>query len=585
MSILDVLIDAPVGYENNFVANEIDFLNSRVYKIEVIGIVSNQKNTIVKANLLDLKNSCDLVFFNFKPYQKKIFGIKQVVFIKALFELKYGYLSAIQPKVVTDINKIKIKYQTKKQPISKESCEISLKEFGWQTDQINQILQIHFPSVEFVDEYNRNKNFSQASLNILKFAECFNYLLKLSGKKFDFDAKKVLDRDYLEFTNSLPFLLTDDQQKALADIKSDFVSTKAAKRIIVGDVGTGKTILILASAFMAYPNRSVIMAPTTVLASQIYEEACKFLPKYMKITLFTNKSKPKNGLEYFDFIIGTHALLYEKLPNVDLLMIDEQHRFGTNQRNLIDSLQSDKNGKKPHFLQFSATPIPRTQVMIESNFIDFSFLKTTPFEKNIKTKIISKKDFTELVEHIRNEIKQNHQTIIVYPLVELNENFEYASIEKGLAFWEKNFENVYATHGRDKEKGEVLEAFRNNGDILLATTLIEVGISLPRLTTIVIVGAERMGLATLHQLRGRVSRNGLDGYCYLYTNKNHSEKLEKFVKTKSGFEIAELDLKLRDGGDLLSGKKQSGSAFIFLDFSKDSQIIEDATFVLRQYKS
>lgn len=585
MSILDFLVDAPVVFENNFLSLKLDLQIPRVYKILVLNVSCNPKHTQIKVKLLDLNLFCNFIFFNFKAYQKKIFIPNTTLFVKCLIQNKNGFLSSIQPKVTTEINQIKVGYKSKKIKIEKEICKSEILKFKLKTELIDSILEIHFPSVEFVDNFNLLGNFSEKSLNTLKFFECFNYLLKLASKKFKFLSKKVFERDCDDFVTHLPFTLTIDQIKALEDISADFMSKFAAKRIIVGDVGTGKTVLILASAFMAYPNRAVIMAPTTVLASQIYEEALKFLPKYLKVALFTNKSKPKNSLEEFHFIVGTHALLYEKLPEIDLLMIDEQHRFGTNQRNLIDSLQSDGLGRKPHFLQFSATPIPRTQVMIESNFIDFSFLKQTPFVKNIKTKIISKSDFSELLEHIKNQILLGYQTIIVYPLVEINDNFEYASIEKGLLFWTKNFEKVYATHGKDSQKGEILEAFRNDGNILLATTLIEVGISLPKLTSIVIVGAERMGLATLHQLRGRVSRNGLDGFCFLYTNKNHSEKLEKFAKTKSGFEIAELDLQLRDGGDLLGGKQQSGNSFVFLDFTQDGQIIEKASLALSNFKN
>jgi ATP-dependent DNA helicase RecG len=294
----------------------------------------------------------------------------------------------------------------------------------------------------------------------------------------------------------------------------------------------------------------------------------------MKIALVTTKSK-ESDLSEFDFIIGTHALLFREIPKADLIMVDEQHRFGTNQRALIQKLTS-KGKKAPHFIQFSATPIPRTLAMINSSLVNFSFIKELPYKKEIETRIIKKEHFKELLEHIEREILQNHQTIIVYPLVEESESIDYQSIEEAKSFWLERFERVYVTFGKDKEKEEILESFRDNGNILLTTTVVEVGISLPRLTTIVIVAPERLGFATLHQLRGRVSRNGLKGYCFLFTKLNESKRIEEFIKTTNGFDIAELDLKFRQSGDLLYGHIQSGRSFEWIDLSNDIDIIQEA---------
>ncbi|HIQ50942.1 MAG TPA: ATP-dependent DNA helicase RecG, partial [Nautiliaceae bacterium] len=184
-------------------------------------------------------------------------------------------------------------------------------------------------------------------------------------------------------------------------------------------------------------------------------------------------------------------------------------------------------------------------------------------------------DFKDLLNHIQNEINNNNQIVIVYPLVEESKNFNYQSIEEGKNFWIKHFKNVYITHGKDKNKEDILMEFREKGDILITTTVIEVGISLPRLTTIVIVGAERLGLATLHQLRGRVGRYGQKGYCFLYTNDKENKRLKAFANTLDGFKIAELDLKFRKAGDLLDGKIQSGESFLYFDESNDLEILED----------
>ena len=218
--------------------------------------------------------------------------------------------------------------------------------------------------------------------------------------------------------------------------------------------------------------------------------------------------------------------------------------------------------------------------MIESNLIDFTFIRDIPFPKDITTRVITKGDFPALLSHLTQEIAQGKQAAIIYPLVEESENLDYLSLKEGEAFWRKRFEGVYVTHGKDREKETVLEEFREKGKILLATTVVEVGISLPKLSTIVIVGAERLGLATLHQLRGRVSRNGLKGYCFLYTHHKASKRLDDFASTLDGFEIAELDLKYRQGGDLVGGGRQSGESFTYFDPSRDQELLQEAQAIL-----
>jgi len=326
---------------------------------------------------------------------------------------------------------------------------------------------------------------------------------------------------------------------------------------------------------MALPYKSILMAPTSLLALQLYEEACKHLPKHVKIALVMQGKDEGDYLEA-DFIIGTHALLYkEDLPEASLVMVDEQHRFGTKQRASLEALVSSGE-RKPHYIQFSATPIPRTQAMMESELLDVSLITTTPFEREVLTQTITKPDFPDLLTHIKEEIAQKHQVLIIYPLVEESTEVPYQSLEESRGFWESKFDNVYVTHGKDKQKEEVLLAFREKGNILLATTVVEVGISLPRLTLIVIVGAERLGLATLHQLRGRVGRNGLKSWCYLYSNTTDNFRLEQFTKTTNGFDIAKLDLKFRDSGDILDGTIQSGQKFKWLDLAEDEELVSYA---------
>jgi ATP-dependent DNA helicase RecG len=434
--------------------------------------------------------------------------------------------------------------------------------------EVQTLLGLHYPkSLGDTQDYNRD---------VLKFVEAYNHMKKLQGKREVFPALNSLTNSILPFVKALPFQLTKEQQAVIYEVQEDLKQDKrASKRLIIGDVGSGKTMVILAAAVMAYPHKSILMAPTSLLAIQLYEEAQKHLPEFISVALVM---QGKNEGDYLnaDFIIGTHALLYkEDIPQASLVMVDEQHRFGTNQRAMLENMMA--NGEvKPHYLQFSATPIPRTQAMMLSEMIDVSLITSTPFEKEITTRVIGKEDFPELLESINEEIEQEHQVLIIYPLVEQSEEIPYQSLEESRGFWEKKYKNVYVTHGKDKEKEQVLQEFRDKGDILLATTVVEVGISLPRLTLIVIVGAERLGLATLHQLRGRVGRQGLKSWCYLFTKQKKNERLRSFSKTMSGFEIAKLDLEFRNSGDILDGTIQSGMQFKWLELAKDEALVASA---------
>ena len=512
------------------------------------------------------------VLFRPKPYMMHQFAVGSRDYYYGMIECKQGNCSMVMPKKVTQIGSIVPKYKCGLRTdvmwrfIQKELRLECLLEEGIPSDIAQEVLKLHF--VDSLDE--NSSEMSASSMEALKYIELYNYMLQLSSKRRYFEAIYTAQSDFKEWTKSLPFSLTAEQIATIEDIKNDFTKTTASKRMIVGDVGSGKTMVILASAYMVGSAKSILMAPTTILANQLHEEALKFLPN-LKITLVSSKSK-KESLEEYDFIIGTHALLYRELPTASLVMVDEQHRFGTQQRNKLEKLVNEGT-KKPHYLQFSATPIPRTLAMIESAHIDVSLITTTPFIKDIESHVIHKSDFKDLLAHIKGEIAKNNQVLLVYPLVEQSEVLEYQSIEEARAYWEKNFENVFVTHGKDKEKEQVLLDFREKGDLLISTTVVEVGISLPRLTTVVIVGAERLGLSTLHQLRGRVSRTGLKGYCYLYTNQKSSERLDEFVNTTSGFDIANLDLKFRKSGDLLKGTNQSGNQFKWVDFVEDEAIV------------
>lgn len=654
--LLDFIIHyVPKGYmdttlSTQLIPHHIATLKVQIYAMQTQGFGKNARLHI-HAQALDFNESINLVIFHPKPFHKKMFAIDKTYYIQGKLELFNSTFSIAQPKIITHIDTIAPKFATKLLN-NNTMCDLATLLITMPHLQAylpahiaHYIYEIFHPTRAFLDSFNAESALPKAHIEALKFTEIYHYLRTLSRKKWQFRAKYMCQNDISAFLESLPFSLTKGQRSAIADIKADFASGKAARRLIMGDVGCGKTMVILSAVMLVYPYTSVLMAPTSILATQLYMEAKKYLPSYVHLHLVTAKTPklPPNALldNKGHFIIGTQALLYRSLEssNIALIMSDEQHRFGTRERHALEKmgqsnvsevfsadssqaqainmgaesninatlfdnvgfdvgldmqsfivpkaldssqdtkvLDSAESSQKayPHTLQFSATPIPRTLAMINTAFIALSTISDMPFQKDISTHIIDKSGFKGLLAHLHSEVNKGNQAIIVYPLVEESQRLNYLSLSEGLSFWQGQFKRVYSTYGKDKHKEQIIEDFEKNGEILLATTLIEVGISLPKVSTIVIVAPERLGLATLHQLRGRVSRNGLKGYCFLYTNTPDNERLSAFSKTLSGFEIAELDLAYRSSGDLLRGERQSGDVFNYINLATDEAIIKAA---------
>ena len=560
------------------------------------------------------EQSVKIVIFNAKPWHHGAFKVGKSVFVSGKCAYAYGSWQLTNPKIVTKINEIIPKYKLSlrddsfKNLIQKYVNLPNLLDAGLAPKEAEFLLDLHRgdeKSVAILDALVRENTGAE----MLKFVEIYNYLKKLNAKKIHFKAPKIKLFDISSWLKNLPFAPTSDQLNAIADLRADFSGKEAVRRVVMGDVGSGKTLVMLAAALSVYPGPALIMAPTSILAEQIYAESVRLLPDFMRILLVKSGDKPE--FDGVNLIIGTHVLLYQSLPAAPLVMIDEQHRFGSNQREKINALASgglgqetqldeadgESSGKfdgceqvnltatapekrnkqtkaaneiRSHVVQFSATPIPRTLSMIQSSFAEFSFLKQMPFEKHIHTQILQSADFGELLTHIKAQIAKGKQVAVIYPLVEGSENSNYQGLEEAQGFWRANFTNVYVTHGKDKEKEQVLREFRERGDVLLSTTVVEVGISLPQLSTIVIVGAERLGLASLHQLRGRVGRNGGSGFCFLFTKlKNPPTRLREFCETLDGFKIAEIDLKNRQSGDILNGAFQHGAIFEYYDYEEE----------------
>ncbi len=582
-TLFDLALIVPYRYEDYTLSSRVEAGLFHTLNATIKSSSYHPKYMRISLFLERFNQDIKAIIFHPRKYHYDLFRVGSNLNLYGKVEYQYDSLQITQPKVISsdELEKIIPFYKTRLQSksvralIGRYITKENLLGAGLDRAKIKMLFDIHYPDSNFIKEFLKEGGFSRDHMLFLKYLEVLNYLQKLSTKKVEFEANRSFDNDISSFIESLPFKLTNDQNRVIEEIRGDLARKKAARRVIMGDVGSGKSVIIFATVMMIRDSRAVLMAPTTVLAKQLYSEAKRLLPSDLEIGLVTNRTKKSQDLSRFDFIIGTHALLYRELPKIDLVMVDEQHRFGTKQRAMIEKLASSGD-KKPHYLQFSATPIPRTLSMIQSSIIDISTIKEMPFKKDIDTLIITRSDFSALLDHIKSEIEQKKQTIIVYPLVEESEVIDYQSIDEARGYWEKNFQNVYVTYGKDREKEEVIEKFRDDGDILLATTLIEVGVSLPRLSTIVLVAPERLGLATLHQLRGRVSRNGVKGYCYLFTKQPDNKRLKEFCKTINGFEIAELDLKYRESGDLLKGELQSGKHFKWFDPKSDLKILEYA---------
>ena len=598
-SITALAIIAPTRYEDHTLHTQMHLDKLQVIDATVVSINRSPKRTTITLFAHNFNHTLEAVLFNPKPYQLRHFIVGEQSFYYGKISCSSGHCQMAHPLPIDTIGKIMPKYKTSlradsfQKLINRYITLDNLEQEGLPSKVAALIYSVHFPTP------NQGDTLSTHQRHALKFTELYEHMRVLANKRRYFPSIYSLKTPWRAWAKTLPFKLTQEQVSTIISVQTDLAKEVAAKRMIVGDVGSGKTMVILAAALMAQPHRAILMAPTTILANQLFEEAQKHLPK-LKSVLVQNSTKKTLDLSCYDFIIGTHALLYRDLPESALIMIDEQHRFGTAQRNLLEKLitqntklKDSSTGKdqkltnensseqkvenhapRPHFLQFSATPIPRTQAMIDAAYIDVSLITQTPFTKDISTKVVHRTDFPELLAKIDEELKQQHQVLLIYPLVEQSDALAYQSIDEARHYWEKNYSDVYVTHGKDKNKEVVLNTFKKEGNILIATTVVEVGISLPRLTTIIIVGAERLGLSTLHQLRGRVSRNGLKGYCYLYTNNEKSERLDAFVKTDNGFDIANLDLKFRKSGDLLVGKTQSGEKFKWIDIGEDEIIVK-----------
>ena len=430
----------------------------------------------------------------------------------------------------------------------------------------NALEFVHFPKDLKEAEIGRERLAFNELLNL----ELRSLIRKNNWQKNKLAHKLELDNKLLDkFTKNLPFKLTESQNKVIKEILTDLKGGIPMNRLLEGDVGSGKTVVAAAGMFAAFASgfQSIIMAPTQILANQHYQTLKKIFDKFnLRISLITGTSK-KIEIGRSDIYIGTHSLIHSKVnfKEVALVVIDEQHRFGVEQRKHLI-----KKSGTPHVLTMTATPIPRTVALTSYGDMDLSILMDMPVgRQKVTTWVVPEEKRPSAYEWINKQIKSSKsQAFIVCPLIEDSETETLAdvkSVTSEFARLKKTFTklNLGLLHGRLKteEKERVLKDFKNgNIDILVTTPVVEVGIDIPNATIMVIEAGERFGLAGLHQLRGRVGRGISKSYCLLFTNVHSGKaytRLKAMEKTYSGFELSELDLKLRGPGEIF-GTAQSG---------------------------
>jgi ATP-dependent DNA helicase RecG len=451
---------------------------------------------------------------------------------------------------------------------------------------------IHFPSSIEMAEKARFR---------LKFEELFFLQLELAqrkelGKQKHKSVKfNALGQVFLDFYNQyLPFSLTNAQKRVVKEIRSDFQTGVQMNRLLQGDVGSGKTMVALLSMLIVVGNdcQACLLAPTEILAQQHFETIKNALKDLnIRTELLTGSTKQKERKVIFEaletgkihLLIGTHAILETKVKfhNLAFAVIDEQHRFGVAQRAKLWK----KNALSPHILVMTATPIPRTLAMSFYGDLDVSVIdELPPGRKPITTVHYKESARLKLFGFIENEIAKGRQIYIVYPLISESENMDYQNLEEGFVSISKRFPlpqyKVSIVHGKMKpaDKDFEMERFvKGDTHIMVATTVIEVGVNVPNASVMVVESAERFGLSQLHQLRGRVGRGAEQSYCILMTgnklSKEANVRLETMCNTTDGFEIAEVDLKLRGPGDIM-GTQQSGALHLKIaDLAKDGQLL------------
>ncbi len=596
-NLFDLLWKLPKSYTDRSLSSKIKDL--KIGEIQTVTIIP-QKYNFPRIRKLPNRVLCtdetgeiDCVFFNsYEGYIKKILPLGKEITVSGKIGHFRNKYQITNPKYVSEDSSL-IKQTHNKYPLTEG---ISEKIYNKILNQIISNLPVfnewHSKSIiskfkniswnSSIKELHKPENIGNYKSNFyqrLAFDEIFSTFLVNSEirkkiKRIKKKNKIINVNKQNSLIDELDFSLTDDQQKSLKEINKDLSSPNKMFRLLQGDVGSGKTIVSLLAAINTINSgfQVAFMAPTEILARQHFNLAKKLFPKYINVAHISGKSEYKVKKEILqklennkiDIIFGTHAIFQKKVifKKLGLIIIDEQHKFGVNQRKKL----SDKGGSNCDVLLMTATPIPRTLTMTIYGDMDISIIREKPKNrKPIKTYSKLEVKIEDVLKFIRKEINLGNQIFWVCPLIEESKKLDHSSAVKKYEYLERKFPNqVCLLHGKTDvdEKNEILNNFLNNKfKILVSTTIIEVGIDFPNANTIVIENANKFGLSQLHQLRGRVGRGDKDSTCILMFKSNLSENAKKRIKilkdTNDGFLISEEDMKLRGFGDIL-GFKQSG---------------------------
>lgn len=573
--IINVIIESNpiVSYiKKNF--NRLSFrarYNERIFNVVIFN------RAYLKTNLTIGKNITIIGKYDFK---KNIFTSSDIKFnitngqIEPVYHLTKGINNNTVSKLIKDnFNNIYIKDSLPSNIISKYNL-LSKKDALYNIHFANDLKMVHYAKNRLIYE------------ELFDFSFKMNYFKNQNIRK-DKEPKNIDINKINEFKKLLPFSLTTDQDNAYNEIVQDMSSNKKMNRLLLGDVGSGKTVVAVGAIYANFIAgfESTLMAPTEVLATQHYFSIKKILDKFnVAVELITGSMSKKEKEAIYkrvqnkeiDLLIGTHSLLNENIifNNLGLVITDEQHRFGVHQRFTLE----DKS-KCPDILYLSATPIPRTYAMTIYGDLDISYIKTKPTgRKDIITKVKKNSDIKEVLGLMLEQIKLGHQIYVVSPLVEEDESLNLTSInllEEKLSLAFKNLFRIEIIHGKMKtsEKESIMNDFKNNQiKILIATTVIEVGIDVSNATMMVIFNAERFGLATLHQLRGRVGRSDLQSYCYLISDSDN-DRLKVMEESNDGFYISQKDFEMRGHGDLFGVKQHGDMSFKLANLKNDYNIL------------
>lgn len=609
-TVYDVIFYYPFRYEDFSHLKQINELvneESATIKGRII-LLNNKRSPRKRMNITEMllednSGQIQIVWFN-QPYIKNTLSIGDEIYVSGIVKKSLLGPSLVNPNYEkTDRD---TSHTARIIPIYPSTEHLSQKQLRYITKQClsclnlvkeklpNEIIekekllnlqeslrQIHFPdNYEKLELAKKRLSFDEIFL-----LSCLSKFIKKQNIELSAPEIKFKEKQIKEFVTRIPFELTEDQKKSTWQILKNINEKIPMNRLLEGDVGSGKTIVSFICAYNVILNKyqTILMSPTQILTKQHFENAIKFFKDYnINILLFTNSDRllfngkkqlaqklTKNEVSKFvkksDFIIGTHSLIQANIEfkNIGLIIIDEQHRFGVRQRQEL----TKKSDISPHFLSMTATPIPRSLALTIYGDLDISRILQKPVgRKKIITKFVSSQNRTKAYEFIYNQINAGRQVFVVCPLINESDKLGVKSV---LSEYEKLNTEIFPNlkieflHGKMKEseKQKVLKSFSDNETkILVSTSVIEVGIDFPNATIMMVEGADRFGLASLHQFRGRVGRGEHQSFCFLFSESNSEKtkkRLEILTKTDDGFELAEFDLKFRGSGDLY-GIKQSG---------------------------